>query len=86
MNNNELQFIFAISPESKKYCSEFRQVFWLVRFSEPSHSYAIGTVAFESETFNGLTAAGTAPELYRIPFSLPIPDKERVIPKNGTKI
>jgi hypothetical protein len=33
-----------------------------------------------------LTAAGTAPELNRIPFSLPIPDLEQVIPKNVAKI
>ena len=37
MNNNELQFTFAIVPESKKIVVYFRQVFWLVRFSEPSH-------------------------------------------------
>ena len=86
MNNNELQFIFAIFPESKKYCSESRQVFWLVRFSEPSHPDAIGAVALESETFNGLTAAGTAPVLHRIPFSLLIPEMEQVIPKNYANI
>jgi len=33
-----------------------------------------------------LTAAGTAPELNRIPFSSPIPDLEQVIPKNVAKI
>gem|GEM_PF-5708796 len=32
MNNNELQFTFAIVPESKIYFSKFRQVFWLVFF------------------------------------------------------
>jgi hypothetical protein len=75
MTNNELQFTFAIVPESKKNVVYYRQVFWLVRFSEPSHSVT-GTVVFESETLNGLTAAGTAPVLHRIPFSLPIPDVE----------
>jgi hypothetical protein len=27
-----------LSPESKKYCSEIRQVFWLTFFLMPSHS------------------------------------------------
>jgi len=38
MNDNELQFIFAVIPESKKNVVSSRQVFWLVRFSVPSHS------------------------------------------------
>jgi len=50
MNNNELQFIFAISPESKKYCSESRQVFWLTFFLRPSHPDAIGAVAGSSKS------------------------------------
>jgi len=43
-------------------------------------------VVFESETNNGLTAAGTAPVLHRIPFSLPIPDVEWTKPKNEANI
>jgi len=39
-----------------------------------------------SETINGLTAAGTAPVLNRIPFSLLIPEMEQVIPKNDANI
>ncbi len=34
----------------------------------------------------GLTAAGTAPVLNRIPFSLPTPGEEQVIPKNAANI
>jgi hypothetical protein len=51
MNNNELQFIFAISPESKK-SSESRQVFWLTFFLMPSHPLISGTVACSSKSFN----------------------------------
>ena len=43
-------------------------------------------MALESEPFIGLTAAGTAPVLHRIPFSSPIPGQEQAIPKNRAKV
>jgi hypothetical protein len=77
MNNNELQFIFAIFPESKKYCSDLRQVFWLVRFSEPSHPETIGTVAFDQKPLTDLQLRVQLRILTGFPFhySSPIWDR-----------
>jgi len=43
-------------------------------------------VALDSETVNGLTAAGTAPEFNRIPFSFLYSDVNTEIPKFTAKI
>ncbi len=46
----------------------------------------IGTVAMDSDTVVGLTAAGTAPAFHRIPFSFLFRKSETEIPNSEAKI
>jgi hypothetical protein len=59
-------FTAAFHPKAL-ICNATWQVFWLARFSRPSHP--LGAVTFVLEKHcNELTAAGTAPDLHRIPI------------------
>jgi len=80
-NRNMGSIIFAFSPESIKNnrCGRFSD---LARFVMPSHSG--GTVACGNKVFKSNTAAGTVPELNRIPFYAN--EGNSLHHQNGTKV
>jgi len=63
------------------------QVFWLACFLKPSHLVLVETVAFVvQKVFFRLTAAGTAPDLHRIPMFVLVDRKSISEPFPAVKV